>query len=195
MIARRLSPRIFRKDAQKPPLPTVVVDGEVWPINGASVVIIDRGRALVQLRPWPPGWELPGGHVEREEDPAVAAARECEEETGYRVRILGLSGVYMWEGLRSVGDAVYVAEIVGGRRHLNIEAIKVKFFGPHELPRTLFPWCKQRILDALARAEGEPPVVRVQPVTLYHVANFATQWMREPVDGVRHWWRERRQKY
>ncbi|WP_313047547.1 NUDIX domain-containing protein [Nonomuraea jabiensis] len=30
------------------------------------------------------GWELPGGLVEAGEDPMVTAAREVEEETGYR---------------------------------------------------------------------------------------------------------------
>ena len=30
------------------------------------------------------GWELPGGIVEGNEDPAVTAAREIEEETGWR---------------------------------------------------------------------------------------------------------------
>ena len=30
------------------------------------------------------GWEIPIGRIEDSEDPAVAAARECEEETGWR---------------------------------------------------------------------------------------------------------------
>lgn len=176
-------------------MPSVVVDGEIWPINGSQVAIVENGRVLVQFRPWPPGWELPGGHCDRDEDPAAAAARECEEETGFRVNILGLVGVYTWEGLRSAGDAVYLAEIVGGRRHWNLEAWITRFVAPAELPRTLFPWCHLRIMDAIARAEGEAPVHRVQPVTMYHVANFATQWMREPVDSVRAWWKRHRSPY
>lgn len=31
-------------------------------------------------------WELPGGYVEPDEDPAMTAAREVEEETGWRPR-------------------------------------------------------------------------------------------------------------
>lgn len=31
-------------------------------------------------------WELPGGHVDQAEEPSVAAAREVEEETGWRPR-------------------------------------------------------------------------------------------------------------
>ena len=37
-------------------------------------------------------WEFPGGMVEPGEDPAVAAARELEEETGYQAQGLTLVG-------------------------------------------------------------------------------------------------------
>jgi len=172
-----------------------VVEGQSWPVVGASVPVVQDGKVLVQFRPWPPGWELPGGHCEDAEDPAATAVRECEEETGYTVAIRGIVGVYLWQGLRSVGDVVYLAEITGGERHWNLEAWMVRYVGPTQLPRTLFPWCRDRILDALARADGAPPVQRVQPMTLYHVANFATQWLREPVDGARHWWRKHKRRY
>ena len=35
-------------------------------------------------------WELPGGYVDPDEDPAVTAAREVEEETGWRPRCMTL---------------------------------------------------------------------------------------------------------
>lgn len=54
----------------------------------AVAVILDRGRVLMLwryrliTRQW--GWELPGGVIDDGEDGAHAAAREAEEETGYR---------------------------------------------------------------------------------------------------------------
>ncbi|MEA2621418.1 MAG: 8-oxo-dGTP diphosphatase [Chloroflexota bacterium] len=38
-------------------------------------------------------WTLPGGGVEFGEDPAVAAVREIEEETGLTVRLRGVLGI------------------------------------------------------------------------------------------------------
>ncbi|MEK8145626.1 NUDIX hydrolase [Streptomyces sp. M10(2022)] len=44
------------------------------------VLMMWRHRFVADL--W--GWELPGGLVDEGEDPALTAARELEEETGYR---------------------------------------------------------------------------------------------------------------
>ena len=163
----------------------VVVDGVAWPVTGAQAAIVQGPRVLVQLRPLPPGWELPGGHVEPGEDPATTAEREAGEETGYRIAIRGLVGVYSWSGLRNASDAVYLAEIVGGSRRRSIEAVHSIFVTADRIPRTAFPWCRQRVFDALARSEGAPPVHRVQPVTLRTVATFATSFAAGPVDRLR----------
>jgi ADP-ribose pyrophosphatase len=64
----------------------------------AQVVPVTADGHLVMVRQYRHGarrvtLEIPGGIVEPDEDPAVAAARECLEETGYRARSLVPMGV------------------------------------------------------------------------------------------------------
>ncbi|HYA00028.1 MAG TPA: NUDIX domain-containing protein [Candidatus Binatia bacterium] len=183
-LSQRLAALLFPDRPSRGGLPSLEVGGTAWPVNGAQLVILDRGRVLLQLRPWPPGWELPGGHCETGETPAEAAVRETQEETGLTVRALDLVGVYSWEGLRNAGDAVYLGEVRGGRPRRSIEAWAVARFPYARLPRTLFPWDRQRVLDAVSRARGDAPVHRIQPITVRHVLNFGTQWMRTPIDAL-----------
>lgn len=61
------------------------------PVAG-TVIIDDKRRVLLMWRHrfitglW--GWEIPMGRIEDDETPAQAAAREVEEETGWRPRQL-----------------------------------------------------------------------------------------------------------
>jgi 8-oxo-dGDP phosphatase len=60
------------------------------PKAAMMVVLNDQDEVLMMWRHrfiidrWV--WELPGGYVDPDEDPAVTAAREVEEETGWRPR-------------------------------------------------------------------------------------------------------------
>lgn len=60
------------------------------PPAAVVVVVDDADRVLMMWRhrfildAWV--WELPGGYLDPDEDPAVCAAREVEEETGWRPR-------------------------------------------------------------------------------------------------------------
>jgi 8-oxo-dGTP pyrophosphatase MutT (NUDIX family) len=87
-----------------------------------AAVIDDADRVLMLWRyrfvPERWGWELPGGIVDDGEDPAIAAAREVEEETGWRPhslsRILGYQPmvgmvdspheIYVGRGATRVGE-------------------------------------------------------------------------------------------
>ncbi|RSM47481.1 NUDIX hydrolase [Actinoplanes sp. ATCC 53533] len=55
---------------------------------GAGLLVIDDGRALLIWRHRfitdTYGWEIPTGMIEPGEEPAAAAVREAEEETGWR---------------------------------------------------------------------------------------------------------------
>jgi 8-oxo-dGTP pyrophosphatase MutT (NUDIX family) len=163
---------------------SVMIDGVEWTVEGAQVAIVERGRVLLQFRPWPAGWELPGGHCEPGEDPAITAARETEEECGYKVRIAGVVGVYSWKGLRSAGDVVFLGEVIGGTPRRSLEAWALRMATPDHLPRTVFPWIRERVRDAVDVAGGAAPVHRVQPVTIRHVLGFATAWLHTPIDRL-----------
>ena len=59
-----------------------------------AVAVVEReGRYLIGLRPAGAElagyWEFPGGKVRAGESPADAARRECREETGLAVRVIG----------------------------------------------------------------------------------------------------------
>ena len=54
----------------------------------------DQGRVLLIQRSDNGMWALPGGQMEIGETVAHCAERECFEETGYRVRVTGLVGIY-----------------------------------------------------------------------------------------------------
>jgi 8-oxo-dGTP pyrophosphatase MutT (NUDIX family) len=162
-----------------------IVDGVCHQVEGAQAAILRGDRILVQLRIWPPGWELPGGHCDPGESPADTALREAREETGYEVRLLGIVGVYRWAGLRRTADAVYLVEAVGGTPRRTLESVSQRFVRRSRYPRAVFPWIPQRIEDAFDVAAGGAPVLRVQPVAMPHVLFFGSSLAGAVVDEVR----------
>ena len=105
------------------------------PKAAITVVLDDAGeRALMIWRHrfvpdcW--SWELPGGYVDSDEDPAITAAREVEEETGWRprkmtllTRFQPLVGSADFENLLFLGEG---AEATGAPVDIN-EAARVEW--------------------------------------------------------------------
>jgi 8-oxo-dGTP pyrophosphatase MutT (NUDIX family) len=89
-------------------------------LPSAAVVLHDeQGRILLCLQADKNIWVTPGGLIEPGEQPADAAVRETMEETGLRVKVTGILGVYGGKDLiidYPNGDrAAYVGIIFRGK--------------------------------------------------------------------------------
>src|SRR5215472_14084982 len=85
---RLMARRIDYYDDPAAPEPNSVVPAAV------ALVTNDAGEILLIRRTDNGNWALPGGAIEMGESVAEAAVRETFEETGIRVEVTGLLGVY-----------------------------------------------------------------------------------------------------
>ena len=127
-----------------------------------SAVIFDRvGRLLLQRRADGGQWGLPGGSMEIGESLHDAIRREVLEETGLRVAVRRLVGVYSRPGLQVVRypngtvwhyvNACFECVVRGGGLQTCDETLALEFFPPGRLPRGLLANHRIRIRDACAR--------------------------------------------
>ncbi len=112
------------------------------PRVAVGAVVLDGERVLLARRGRPPGqgkWSIPGGLVHLGERIEEALVREIEEESGLRVRLLGLCGVI--DRVVREQDTVryhyviidYVAESVGGRLQAGSDAAEVRWVNMDDL--------------------------------------------------------------
>ena len=134
-----------------------------------SAVIFDRrGRLLLQQRADGGQWGLPGGSVEVGESVTAAVAREVLEETGLRVAVRRLIGIYSEPALQIVrypnGMVWHYVNLCfecvrrSGELTVCDETLALDYFPPRRLPASLLPNHRIRIRDA--RARGTRPFVR-----------------------------------
>lgn len=104
------------------------------PMLATDVVIRYRGGVVLVRRknePYRGKWVLPGGFVRYGEKVELAAVREAREETGLKVKLGGLIGVYSAPERDPRGHVVSVcfsAGRIGGKLKAASDAAEVKIF-------------------------------------------------------------------
>jgi 8-oxo-dGTP pyrophosphatase MutT (NUDIX family) len=124
---------------------------------GRDQVLLLRREVLIL-------WDLPGGGVEKNEDPPSAAVRECREETGYAIEVERYVGRYLHQSVYGRGDQLthaYRAHVVGGKpKRIGLEITGLRWSSIVDLPRGLEPLQRHIIADALLDA-AEPVERRI----------------------------------
>jgi 8-oxo-dGTP pyrophosphatase MutT (NUDIX family) len=86
-----------------------------------AVFVVHDGQVLLHYHRQLGKWLPPGGHVEDNELPDDAAAREVLEETGIRVRLVGGRGLPIEDPRQLVIPAgIQVEDIYQGHQHIDL---------------------------------------------------------------------------
>jgi 8-oxo-dGTP pyrophosphatase MutT (NUDIX family) len=121
--------------------PAAPAPNSLVPACGA-LVVNDAGEILLQRRRDTGQWALPMGKQELGETPSQCAVRETLEETGVRVEITGILGVYSDPGhivayddgeIRQEWELTLLARPVDGEPTANDEASEVRWYRPEAL--------------------------------------------------------------
>lgn len=119
---------------------------------GVRAVLIDGRKVLLVRHTYLPGWQFPGGGVERGETAEAAAAREALEETGYAVEGRPeLLGFYLHRIAGTARDhvAVYVWRQFRVARPFrpNLEIAECRWFDVDALPLEVGKGTERRIRE------------------------------------------------
>ena len=109
-----------------------------------SGILENDGKILCLKRARDPKkglWAIPGGFIEYEETAKQALKREFFEETGLKVNIKKLIGVYLFRSNpeSNVLGPCYEVETIGGKLNIDKkESTNAKFFDINKLPKLAF---------------------------------------------------------
>lgn len=102
-------------------------------------------------------WVLTGGGIEKGEKPLEAAVRETQEETGFKVKVLRLLGVYeiVNKKRRSLRKSyLYEGRVLSGSFKPEFPGCLGKWFSIQNLPRDMARRTKGKIFDAISHQQN-----------------------------------------
>lgn len=105
-------------------------------VSAAGIITNEKGEVLLldhYLRP-DSGWGVPGGFMEKGEQPEAAFRREIREETGLEVRDVEFHRV------RTLGrhiEVIYTAHATGKPEALSREIRESRWFAPEDIPKEM----------------------------------------------------------
>jgi ADP-ribose pyrophosphatase YjhB (NUDIX family) len=123
-------------------------------VSVTAIVVGDDGQVLVVKRADDGRWVPPGGVLELDETPQQGCAREVFEETGYKVEVGALTGVYKNMKLGVVSLA-FRCTLAGGEARMSPESAAVCWRTMEEIKQDVPEARAVRVFDALS-AEGVP---------------------------------------
>lgn len=105
-------------------------------VRNGEVMLVRRG-----IEPYKDYWDIPGGFLAPDEHPEEGAVREVEEETGLRVSVTDLIGIFVdtygEDASEHTLNIYYRAEVVDGEAQPRTDAVEVGWFAPDELPQNI----------------------------------------------------------
>ena len=136
-------------------LPRLTVDAWIRDRRG-RLLLVQRGRPPFKGR-----WGLPGGFCEWRETTEACCAREALEETGVKVRVGRLLGVYSDPDRDPRGHNVtvlYEARPLSGKAKGGDDAAEARWFAPKELRRLSYAFDHGKIIrEQLRRRRAAGP--------------------------------------
>ena len=134
------------------------------PLVGVGAVMVERGRVLLVKRGQPPlkdRWSPPGGLVELGETVREAVAREVGEETGLRVEVDKLLGVFDRVVRDEAGRIQYhyvlvdfLCRAVGGELKAAGDAVDARWFLREELAALRLAADTMKLIEEAFGTEG-----------------------------------------
>ncbi len=125
-------------------------------VTAGAVIIDDRGRVLLLKHRFRmgSGWGIPGGYLEKGEQPEAALRRELREEAGLEIEKVELVFVRTFKKPRQL-EIIFRCHPAGETNQLNYEIQRAAWFAPDELPKSL-PKDQQRLIK-MALNDGASP--------------------------------------